>query len=146
MAPMQTSVKAGLRLDLEEKAFSELPESPGEFPIISKNLDGSRAYQAMISEDADIMMPPPDSKLSLNSYEKRLIKKWIEQDAKFEKHWAYIPPKKNEIPKTDITDWGQNEIDGFILKKLEENNLLPSKKASDVTLIRRISLDYNYPH
>ena len=133
--------KAALRLDLEETAFSELPESPGEFPITPKKPQRSKVYIAITSEDPDIQMPPPNSKLSLNSYEIRLIKKWIEQGAKFEKHWAYIPPEKNEPPKTERTDWVQNEIDGFVLKKLEDFNLQPSERAPMETLLRRISLD-----
>ncbi|NKI26551.1 DUF1553 domain-containing protein [Arenibacter sp. 6A1] len=133
--------KAGFRLDIEETAFSELPESPGEFPIVSKNPHSSKAYLAIVSDDPDVLMPPPNSNLALNTFEKRLIKKWIEQGAKFEKHWAYIPPKKNEPPRTEKTDWAQNEIDAFVLKVLEENNLLPSARASKETLIRRISLD-----
>ncbi len=138
--------KAGLRLDLETAAFEELPENPGKFPIVPKNLRESSAYQHIISEDADELMPPPDSKLALNPYEKKLIKKWIEQGAQFEKHWAFLAPEKAEIPKIETSDpvykdWGENEIDGFILKKLEDNDLHPSEKASDETLIRRISLD-----
>src|SRR5680860_424663 len=136
--------KAGLRLDLEETAFGELPESPGQFPIVPKNLRESSVYQHIISEEADQLMPPPDSKLALNPYEKKLIKKWIEQGAKFEKHWAFLTPEKAEVPKSDTSeygDWGNNEIDGFILAKLEENGLHPSERASDETLIRRISLD-----
>ncbi len=133
--------KAGLRLDLEEGAFSELPENPGNYALVSKNLRKSIAYQAIISEDKDVIMPPADSKLHLNSYEKKLIKKWIQQGAKFEKHWAYISPKKTTAPQTENTQWAQNEIDGFILEKLEEKGLSPSEKAAKETLIRRISLD-----
>ncbi|HZJ19278.1 MAG TPA: c-type cytochrome domain-containing protein, partial [Pricia sp.] len=138
--------KAGLRLDLETTAFEELPESPGKFPIVPKNLRESSIYQHIISEDGDELMPPPDSKLALNPYEKKLIKKWIEQGAQFEKHWAFLTPKKAETPKFKTSDpiyteWGENEVDGFILSKLEENELHPSEKASDETLIRRISLD-----
>lgn len=133
--------KAGLRLDLQETALSELPESPGHFAIVPKNLRESKAYQSIVSDDPSSLMPPPDSKLALNPYEKKLIKKWIQQGAKFEKHWAYITPQKADLPKTEAANWGNNEIDGFILKKLEENNLEPSEKASDETLIRRISLD-----
>ncbi|WP_076453635.1 PSD1 and planctomycete cytochrome C domain-containing protein [Zobellia uliginosa] len=133
--------KAGLRLDLEEAAFKELSENPGHYPIVSKNLKKSRLYQVVVSDDDDVLMPPPDSKLALNSYEKKLIKKWIQQGAKFEKHWAYIPPKKKSAPQTENTQWVQNEIDGFILEKLEEKGLVPSEKAPIETLIRRISLD-----
>ncbi|MBU3028328.1 PSD1 and planctomycete cytochrome C domain-containing protein [Zobellia galactanivorans] len=133
--------KAGLRLDLEEAAFKELSENPGHYPIVSKNLKKSRLYQVVVSDDDDVLMPPPDSKLALNSYEKKLIKKWIQQGAKFEKHWAYIPPKKKSAPQTENTQWVQNEIDGFILEKLEEKGLVPSERAAIETLIRRISLD-----
>ncbi|MDC6387911.1 PSD1 and planctomycete cytochrome C domain-containing protein [Maribacter sp. PR1] len=133
--------KAGLRLDLEKTALSELSESPGHFAIVPKNLRESKAYQSIISDDPNQLMPPPDSKLALNSYEKKLVKKWIQQGAKFEKHWAYLTPEKAYLPETELSNWGNNEIDDFILRKLEENKLRPSKKASDETLIRRISLD-----
>lgn len=133
--------KAGLRLDLEKTALSELSESPGHFAIVPKNLRESKVYQSIISDDPNQLMPPPNSKLALNSYEKKLVKKWIQQGAKFEKHWAYLTPEKADLPETETSNWGNNEIDAFILRRLEENNLRPSEKASDETLIRRISLD-----
>jgi len=133
--------KAGLRLDLEETAFLELKESPGKFALVPGEPKKSKAYLHIIADDPEVIMPPSDSKLSLNSYEKKLIKKWIEQGAKFEKHWAFIPPVKKEVPKSEKSQWGNNEIDAFILKKLELNNLVPSEKASTETLFRRISLD-----
>jgi len=133
--------KANLRLDLEESAFDELKESPGQYAFVAGNAKKSKAYQHIMAKDKDEIMPPVDSKLSLNSFEKKLIKKWIDQGAKFEKHWAYLTPIKKEVPKTENSDWQQNEIDGFILEKLRENNLEPSEKASYETLLRRISLD-----
>ena len=164
--------KAGLRLDLEETSFAELPESPGEYAIVPKNLRKSALYQHIIAEEPGELMPPPDSKLALNSYEKKLIKKWIEQGANFEKHWAFLTPKKAEVPDIegsgdknrestdesmqvevatraddriaevrDVSKWANNEIDAFVLAKLKENGLRPSPRASDATLIRRISLD-----
>lgn len=133
--------KAGLRLDIESSAFSELPETPGKFALVAGKPNSSIAYLNMISDDPDEMMPPPDSKLKLNSYEKRLIKKWIKQGGQFQKHWAFIAPSKLESPAIETKEWPQNEIDYFVLKKIEENNLVPSKKAKIRTLIRRISLD-----
>jgi len=138
--------KAGLRLDIEEMAFAELPETPGKFPIVPKNLRESKVYQVIVAEDSDEMMPPQDSKLALNPYEKKLIKKWIEQGAKFEKHWAFIPPIKNNVPKTSVSEtttikMGANEIDGFVLEKLLEKGLPPSPRADRATLVRRLSLD-----
>jgi hypothetical protein len=133
--------KAGLRLDLEASAYDELPENPGKFAIVRGHPERSQLYRHIISDDPDMMMPPPDSKLELNAYEKDLIKKWIEQGGKYQKHWAFIAPIKNEIPKLNDDDWPQNEIDGFVLEKLKENNLHPSPKANAETLIRRMSLD-----
>lgn len=133
--------KAGLRLDLEEGAFGELPENPGKYAIVAGKPGQSMLYYHVVSDDPKIVMPPSDSQLKLTSHEKKLLKKWIEQGAKFEKHWAYIPPKKAALPETERTDWAQNEIDHFILGKLEEHGLSPSEKASNETLIRRMSLD-----
>lgn len=133
--------KAGLRLDIESNAFAELPENLGKYALISGKPSQSELYKRIITDESTEVMPPTDSQLSLNSYEKELIKKWIEQGAKFDKHWAFKPPRNREIPKTKNTDWVQNEIDGFILKKLEENGLQPSPKAENEILIRRMGLD-----
>lgn len=133
--------KAGLRLDLPDAVFSELPENPGKYAIVPGNPNKSELYQHVASNDPNLMMPPPDSKLELNGHEKKLLKKWIEQGAKFQKHWAFLPPKKAKIPKTSIQNWQQNEIDAFVLEKMEEKGLQPSYKARQETLLRRISLD-----
>ncbi len=133
--------KAGLRLDIAENAFAELPESPGKFAIVQGKPNQSEIYLNIVSDDSNVMMPPPDSQLKLKPHEKELIQKWIEQGGKFEKHWAYIPPIKKEIPTTENLDWGNNEIDGFVLEKLKDNNLTPSEKAPTKSLLRRISLD-----
>jgi hypothetical protein len=133
--------KAGLRLDLEQAALSELPENPGKYAVVAGSPGNSLLYRHVVSDDPKQLMPPPDSQLSLNSYEKRLLKKWIEQGAKFEKHWAFIPPKKAEPPRPESSEWVRNEVDAFVLEKMEENGLAPSQRAEDHTLIRRMALD-----
>ncbi len=133
--------KAGLRLDMEASALGELPENPAKYALVAGNPNKSLLYLHVVSDDPDELMPPPDSKLSLNSYEKKLIKKWIEQGAKFDKHWAFNPPLKPTPPNVDTMGWAQNEIDGFILRNLVDNQVLPSDRAPMETLIRRISLD-----
>ena len=133
--------KAGMRLDIEEYAFAELKENPGNYAIVPGKPGKSILYERITSEDPKIIMPPSDSKLSLNPREKKLLKKWIQQGGKFEKHWAFLVPEKSELPENGLTDWPQNEIDAFILKQLEDNDLTPSKKAASETLIRRIALD-----
>ncbi len=133
--------KAGLQLDIKEGLFGELPENPGKFSVVPNNTSKSTIYKHITSDNPDEIMPPPDSKLQLNSYEKKLIKKWISQGAPYEKHWAFIPPEKDELPQNNFKAWEQNEIDAFVLQKIEDNGLEPSKKAERNTLIRRISLD-----
>lgn len=133
--------KAGYRLDLEENAFAELPENKGKYGIVKGKPVESQVYQRIVSDDPAMVMPPSDSQLHLNEYEKKLIKKWIKQGAKYEKHWAFIPPTKKEISKKEENSWSNNEIDEFVLEKLEANTITPSKKADKETLARRISLD-----
>lgn len=133
--------KAGLRLDLEETAFRELPENPGKFALVAGNPSKSLMYRHVVTDNIKLMMPPPDSNLKLKTYETALLKKWIEQGAKFQKHWAYLPPQKSTLPKNTGAAWEQNEIDAFILEKIEANDLKPSDKANKETLLRRISLD-----
>ncbi len=133
--------KAGLRLDLQEVAFAELPETPGQYAIVAGKPHKSAIFERITSDDPATVMPPPDSKRSLKPYEKELIKKWISQGGKFQKHWAFQVPKKSELPLVTDTAWAQNEIDLFVLHKLEEHNLTPSRRASKEALARRLSLD-----
>ncbi|WP_413996090.1 PSD1 and planctomycete cytochrome C domain-containing protein [Maribacter sp. 2307ULW6-5] len=135
--------QAGFRVDVGEAARSELPESPGRFGIVPGQPEKSAIYQHIISDDPNEVMPPPESNLALTSREKELLKKWISQGAAFDKHWAYIPPKKELPPKPKKKDWGNNEIDLFVLNKMEENGLAPSERAAPATLLRRMSLDLN---
>jgi hypothetical protein len=73
-------------------------------------------------------MPPAESNLILSEQEKNILKLWIEQGAEYKRHWAFIPPVKPEVPETS-SDWGTNDIDRFILAKLDEKDLEPSKEA-----------------
>lgn len=133
--------KAGLRLDLEATALAELPENPGNYAIVPGKTSKSLLYHHINSEDPEQQMPPPESNLKLTAHEKKLLGKWIAQGAKFQKHWAYIPPKKEVLPINRLASWEQNEIDAFILEKMEEVGLEPSERAPEATLLRRMSLD-----
>lgn len=133
--------KAGLRLDIESDARSELPENPGKYALVAEKPGESELIRRIFSEESTAVMPPPDSQLSLTPHEKELIKKWIKQGAKFDKHWSFKSPEKKEIPETQNKEWIQNEIDGFVLSTLDEHGLQPSQKANPAVLIRRMSLD-----
>ncbi|MFV1976544.1 MAG: DUF1549 domain-containing protein, partial [Candidatus Scalindua sp.] len=133
--------KAGLRLDVEEVAKAELSESPGKFAIVPGEVDESELVFRIFNEDETMMMPPPDSHLKISDREKAILKKWIKQGATYERHWAFIPPEKADLPSVKNKAWVENEIDYFILKAIEENGLEPSEKTSKPILIRRLSLD-----
>ena len=86
-------------------------------------------------------MPPPESNLSLSEYEKNILKKWILQGAEWKKHWSFIKPEKPEIPQIQNNQWVKNEIDIFIAKNIENQNLEFSKMESKEILLRRLYFD-----
>jgi len=140
--PDQNKLEAGLRLDLAKNAYASLPENPGAFAIVPGKPDSSELMKRIASQDPDYQMPPPDSHLSLlTEHEIEIIRKWIEQGAVYEKHWAFIPPKKAALPKVKNEDWVNNEIDHFTLAKMAEKGLAPNETASPEHLLKRISVD-----
>ena len=135
--PDQESREADLRLDIPEAAYAEVD---GHIAITPGDLKKSLAWDRIITDDADELMPPPDSHLKLKPEEKELIKLWIEQGAKYQGLWSFVAPKRPSPPNSK-SKWPINEIDRFVLKKLEDKKLSPSKKATKSKLIRRLSFD-----
>ncbi|MEX2512856.1 MAG: PSD1 and planctomycete cytochrome C domain-containing protein [Cyclobacteriaceae bacterium] len=133
--------EADLRLDIEEEAFQALKEDPEKHALVSGKPGKSEVYLRIVSEDQGEKMPPPDSKLSLEDDQIKLIEKWIRQGAKYEPHWAFVPPKKSNLPGIEQTQWPTNPIDYFILDKQEEMGLGPNLEADKEMLLRRVSLD-----
>ncbi|MGF7080196.1 PSD1 and planctomycete cytochrome C domain-containing protein [Mucilaginibacter sp. UYCu711] len=134
--------QAGLRLDLPEEAFKALQDNPKAHAFVAGDPSASEVYLRITSSDSTMMMPPPASNLKrLTEHETDLIKKWIKQGAKYEKHWAFVVPKKSPIPTVKDKAWPKNEIDYFILTKLEKRNLTPNPEADKERLLKRVSLD-----
>jgi len=91
--PDVSKIKAGLRLDLPASAFAELEKNKGHFAIVPGNPEKSELIKRISSNDPGIMMPMPESHLArLTTDEIKLFSKWIEQGAKYEKHWAFVAP------------------------------------------------------
>ena len=86
-------------------------------------------------------MPPPDSGHSLTPQQIDLLRRWIDEGAKWDTHWAYVPPKSPEPPAVVQSSWVRNPIDQFILARLEREGLKPSPEADKATLLRRVTLD-----
>jgi hypothetical protein len=132
--------KANLRLDTEAGLYQALKDNPDAHVIVNGKPESSELFRRLISEDTAQVMPPPYSNLTVSEYEKKLIRKWIDEGAKYEKHWAFITPEKAVLPEVDDS-WASNEIDRFVLAKLEEKNLQPNEKASRERLLKRVSFD-----
>ncbi|HUG20333.1 MAG TPA: PSD1 and planctomycete cytochrome C domain-containing protein, partial [Planctomycetaceae bacterium] len=130
--PDSAARQADLRLDVRENALALL--RPDDF-------EQSEVLARIRSTDPDLRMPPPDSHKKLSPQEIEKLQRWIEQGAEYEAHWALIPPERPTLPKVSNFDWPRNEIDRFVLARLERAGLAPSPEASKETLIRRVSLD-----
>ncbi len=131
--------EANLRLDVAENAYAALASGNGR-AIIAKNVNSSQLAHRILSNDLELMMPPPESNLTLNINEKALLIKWIEQGAVYKPHWAFTKPSKKSIPNAG-KDWAINEIDHFIADKLALQNILPAPEANREQLIRRLYFD-----
>ena len=134
--------KAFLRLDIADSAYAPLKETKGAFAIIPGKPEESEVYLRVSSKDSSYLMPSPEGHLGvLSEHEIALVKKWIQQGAKYETHWAFTPPKKQTVPGIDNKGWAKNEIDYFIKSKLDEKGLTPNEEADPERLLKRASLD-----
>lgn len=133
--------KANLRLDIRENALVALKDDPTAHVIMPGKASQSEMYRRISSSDTSQRMPPVNSNLTLNEQEVELIKKWIDQGAVYKKHWAFIPPQKPALPILNDKEWSRNEIDGFVLAKLEQAGLQPNQEADKERLLKRVCLD-----
>lgn len=132
--------EAELRLDIAENAYAALTSGNGV--ALSPGKPGkSQLVHRITSEDPELMMPPPESNLSLSDEEKAMLIRWVKQGAEYRDHWAFMPPESPDLPKVERETWVHNEIDRFILARLENEKIAPSDEADKEQLIRRLSFD-----
>jgi hypothetical protein len=131
--------KANLRLDTEAGFFAKAES--GDSPIVKGNSAASPLYKRLVSLDKDELMPPPKSHKELKPAQIALLKSWIEQGAPWQAHWSLIVPTRPAVPGVQTSDWPKNNVDRFVLARLEHAALKPAQQADARTLIRRLSLD-----
>ncbi len=130
--------QANLRLDINEG----LSADRGGYRIISSgDASKSRLFQRISAEDKAARMPPPWLGRTLTDQQIELIRRWIDQGAQWVTHWAYLPPRRPQLPKVKNTRWPRNAVDYFVLARLESEGLKPSPEADKTALIRRVTLD-----
>ncbi|HET6575852.1 MAG TPA: DUF1553 domain-containing protein [Fimbriiglobus sp.] len=127
--------KARLRLDTKEGAFQK---RAGRTIVVPGQTADSELVRRVSSTVADEQMPPPDSNRKLTAKQIETLKQWVDQGAKWDRHWAFVSlPKQIPNPKSQIP----NPIDGFILARLEKEGLTPAPAATREAWLRRVSLD-----
>ena len=126
------SRQAELRLDLRDNAIAR---SETEIAIIPGSADQSEMVLRIESDDPDIVMPPPDHGEPLTEAQRKLIRRWINEGAPYDVHWAFTPPARPEVPT------GHNPIDYLVRQRLAQEGLTPSPLADRTALLRRLSLD-----
>jgi hypothetical protein len=133
--PDEKQRQARLRFDIREGAFAKAGV------IVPGAAARSKLIQRVTATDPALRMPPPESGHTLTDKQIELLRRWIDEGAKWETHWAYLPPKRPALPTVNHTAWPRNEIDHFILARLEREGLKPSPEADRVTLLRRVHFD-----
>ena len=137
--PDAPAKKMRLRLDSESAALIDL--GSGSKAIIPNHPEKSEIIRRINSTDQYEQMPPPTSGRKLTDREKELLAEWIRQGAKWQQHWAFVPPVKPQLPTVKNQAWARNGIDNFILTRLEKEGLQPSPEADRATLLRRLTFD-----
>ena len=137
--PDEKERKGRLRLDRIQEALK--PAKSGDIAIVPGDVGRSKLIERISSKDPDEVMPPPKTGKKLTPQQVELLRRWIEGGARFVEHWAFTKPERSPLPPVKQTAWPRNEIDRFILARLEKENLKPSPEADPITLLRRVSLD-----
>ena len=140
--PDEETREAGLRLDRPEGLFGTIEERR---VVTQGDPDHSELIRRILSDGADVQMPPADSGKSLTPEQKDVLVKWVRAGASWKEHWAFIPPQlplvPALVPEAPRDNNAVNAIDWFILEKLSAAGLTPSLAADHATQIRRVFLD-----
>src|SRR3954464_16059547 len=132
--PDEKARKAKLRLDVRTEAVKKaiVPGKGDESPLVER----------VTSKDPDEVMPPADAKKpAVTPEQAATLKRWIDEGAKYDQHWAYVKPVRPAIPDVANKAWVRNPVDAFIAQAHERHGFAPAPEADKVTLIRRITFD-----
>jgi mono/diheme cytochrome c family protein len=136
--PDEKARKAKLRFDTKEGAFRV---SDGKSVIVPGKSAESELVRRITTTDPDDHMPPPKSNHKLTANQIKLLTRWIDEGAKWGVHWAFNPIASPNPPSVKNKKWPVNDIDRFVLARLEQEGLTPSPPADKERLLRRITFD-----
>jgi len=136
--PDEKARKAKLRFDTKDGAFRV---KDGKTVIVPGKSAASELFRRITTRDLDDLMPPPDSNRKLTQKQIALLKRWIDEGAKWGRHWAFEPIRAQSPPKVKNKRWPVNDIDRFVLARLEREGLVPASESDKERLIRRVTFD-----
>lgn len=126
--------KADVRFDVRDVAIASA--------IVPGDSASSELIARVTSDDPDVHMPPSTSQRPrLSETQIDLLKKWIDQGANFQKHWAYEPARRPPVPEVQNVRAVANPIDNFVVARLQREGLSPADPADPRTQIRRLHFD-----
>ena len=131
--PDEKQQKGKLRLDTRAGAIAKV--------IVPNDPAKSEFVRRILTSEAAEHMPPLDSGKKLTAAQADVLKRWVEQGAEYQGHWAFIAPVRPDLPKIANEPWARNPVDRFIAARLAKEGLKPSTEADPATLIRRVTLD-----
>ena len=117
--------KGDLRLDRREEATASA--------IVPGDADKSELMRRILSRDPDEAMPPPDKHPALTQAQSEILRRWIEQGAEFERHWAFLPPAVSSA----------GSVDELVSARLGERGWKAALGAEKHEWLRRVTLALN---
>lgn len=131
--------KGGLRLDVAEGATGEADS--GSRAIVPGKPDESELIWRITCPEESERMPPAETEKRVSAEQIEMLRKWIAEGGEYRQHWAFEKPVSVELPNVLNREWPRNEIDSFVLDRLEIEGLQPSVQGEPERLLRRVSLD-----
>lgn len=131
--------EADLRLDLAEGAYAELTSGNGR-AVVAGSPARSELVKRILSDDPELVMPTPESHLSLTDRERAVLVRWVDEGAEYKEHWAFTPPELPEVPDAGA-GWARNDVDRFVAARHELEGVAPNPEAERPYLIRRVFFD-----
>jgi hypothetical protein len=136
--PDEKHREADLRFDDPQSVL----EDRGDYAaVVPGARERSELWRRINSSDPDQRMPPPASPRRLSPVQIERLGKWIDEGAKFQGHWAFVPPVRPALPKVEDARFNRQPIDRFVYAVMRDKQLSPSPEAAREILLRRASLD-----
>ena len=136
--PDESTRQVRLRLDTAEGAFAERPAGQ---PVVRGDAGASLVYQRVTHADPRLRMPPADTNKTLSGEQIGVLRRWIDEGASWDQHWAFQPVVRPRPPAEAGDEWVRGPLDAFVLARLRAAGLTPAPEADRPTLARRAALD-----